>query len=112
MVGMFFVEHPVEVELDGIGIDGSAIMKIHPGAEFESVGLAIATDIPTLGKSRFNLKSAIFVTHEAIINIHQDTEVIDRRHGSWVKRFGFGNLPHHQHIVRCAGLNRAQKQST
>jgi len=104
--GMIFLQHPVEVELDRFGIERRAVVEFDALPQLESVGLAVLGDGPALGQRRFDLQRAVLIADQPVIEIHQDAEIVDRRHRLRIERFRLGDLTNHQNIGRRLGDRR------
>ena len=93
------VQHAVEVELDRLGIERRAVVELDALPEREGVGLAVRGNLPLLGQRRFDLQRAAAEPDEAVIEVHQDTEIVGRRDRVRVQRLRLRDLADDQDIV-------------
>ena len=99
--GVVFIEHPLEVEHHRLGIEGAAIVERHTLAQRKCIFGAILGNAPVGGQCGLHLQCAVLVAYQTVIDVHQDTEVIHRRHRRRIKRLGFCDLADDQHARRC-----------
>lgn len=109
MEGVFLVQHPVEIELHRLGIERRAVMECHALAKMEHIFQPVIRDIPAFGKRWLHLERAVGITHQPVIDIDHDTEIIGRGHGSRIKRFRLGDLPDEQDTRRCLRSGRQRQ---
>ena len=77
---MTFDQHTIKVEFDSFGIEEASVMKFNSLAQLKDVDFSIITDCLGLCQARFYIKRSASVTDQPIINIHQDSKIIDRCH--------------------------------
>ena len=103
---MALVEHPVEGELDRLGIERRPVVELDALAKVEGVGQAVVGDVPGLRQRRLGLQRAVLIADQAVIHVHQDAEVVDRGVDARVERLRLRDLSHDQDVGRRLRLGR------
>ncbi len=99
VLGVLVVQHAVEVELDRFGVERRAVVELDALAEREGVGLAVRGNLPLLGQRRFDLQRAAAEPDEAVVEVHQDAEIVGRGDRVGVQRLRLGDLADDEDIV-------------
>ena len=107
MIRAFLVEHPVEIELHGVGSEGRAIVELDAVAQGEGVGEAVRADPPTLGEGRFDLQCAVLVADQTVVQVHENAEVVDGGDRSRIERLRLRDLSDDKNIGRRLRESRA-----
>ena len=110
VVGVALVQHAVEVECHRIGVERRAVMEHHAVAQIERVDRAVLADVPAFRQGRLDLQRAVLEAHETVIEVDQDTEVVDRGDAMGVERQRLGDLADRQHVRRHLRPDRGRRR--
>ena len=102
---MILLQHALEGEDHGIGIEGRAVLKGHVIAQIEGVERAVVRDRPVGRQRRLHFERALLEAHQSVIEIDHDPEIVARRDRLRVEGFRLRDLPDEKHAGRrlCAG---------
>jgi hypothetical protein len=100
------VEHALEGEDDGLGVELGAVVEGHPLAQAEGVDGAILGDLPLGGERGLDLEGAVGKADEAVVEVDRDAEVVGGGHRMRVERLGLGDLADDEDPGRRLGENR------
>ena len=98
--GIGLVVHPVEGELDRLGVDVRAVVIFDALADLERVGLAVVADRPRRGEAGLDVEGAVLVVQEPVIHVAEDAEVADRHGLRRVERLQLGDMADDEDVFR------------
>jgi hypothetical protein len=85
--GVLLVGRTIERELDGVGVEGRAVVELHALAQLEGVGQAIVRHVPGLGQARLDgVVAGVLVDQRVVDGIGDDVAVGQDAHGRVERR--------------------------
>jgi hypothetical protein len=103
VVGMILVRYAIEVELDGVGVEVRAVVKLDALAQLERICLGVRTHRPRFRQARFDIETAVLVVQQTFVNVAEDAEVADGDRLSRIQCLQLGEMAHDQDALRRLG---------
>ena len=106
---MIGIEHAIEIELYGIGVEICSIMEFDAFAQIERIGLAVGRDRPGFGEARLHVEAAVLVMQQAVVDVAEQSEVADRHRLGGVERLQFRDVADDQNVIGRVGQRNARE---